>query len=165
MVGQIATLGAVAKSSGRVRRPWLAQAGLMGVAALAFSGVMLGGDAAETARAVAADVDLALLFRAMAGLKAVMAAVALGVVMWRLGSPIGSGRLVLYAVATAAMAVGPALIWNLVHVGWGASLLQGGFLAAVLLLWRDPVVGERLQAIIDARRNVLRRRGASHNRE
>jgi hypothetical protein len=129
----------------------------MVVAILALTAGLLVADGAETARAVAADPDLARLLRAMAGLKALMALAAIGVMMWRLGSPVGPVRLGLYALAAAAIAAGPGLIWNLTHVGSGAALLHGGLLAGVLLLWRDPAVGARLQAVIDARRAKLRR--------
>ncbi len=147
----------IAGSSDRTGTPWLARGGLLVVAVLAFAAGLLVADQAETARAVAADPDLARLLRAMAGLKALMAAAAVGVMMWRLASPIGPVRLALYAVSTAAMTAGPALIWNLVNIGFGAALLHGGLLAAVMLLWRDPAVGARLQAMIDNRRAALRR--------
>ncbi len=153
----LSTTASVAASSSRAANPWLVRGGLLVVAVLAFAAGMLVADAADTARAVATDPDLSRLLRAMAGLKALMAAAAVGVMMWRLASPIGPVRLGLYAVSTAAMTAGPALIWNLVNIGSGAALLHGGLFAAVALLWRDPAVGARLQAVIDARRAALRR--------
>jgi hypothetical protein len=92
----------------------------------------------------------------MAGLKALIAASAIGIMIWRLGSPIGLLRLTLYALSASATTAGPALIWTLVHVGSGAALLHGGLLVALVLLWRDPAVGARLQSVIDARRLARR---------
>jgi hypothetical protein len=43
----------------------------------------------------------------------------------------------------------------MVYVGSGAVLLHGGIFAAVVLLWRDPSVGQRLAAMIAARRTAL----------
>ncbi len=134
----------------------LARAGLLSVAVLAVAAALLVADPAATARDIAVDPALARLLRAMAGLKAAMATACVGVMLWRLGSPVGPARLAGYGLATAAMAAGPALIWNLTEPGWGAALLHGGLLAALLLLWRDPVVGARLQARIEARRAALR---------
>jgi hypothetical protein len=158
MSGQSTASGSVAASFGWLGHPWVTRAGLLMVAVLAFAVGLLVGDGVETARAVAADPDLALLLRAMAGLKALMAVAAVGVMVWRLGSPIGAVRLGFYGVAAAAMAAGPALIWGLVHVGWGAGLLHAGLLGAVVLLWRDPEVGARLQGVIEGRRAALRGR-------
>jgi hypothetical protein len=92
----------------------------------------------------------------MAVLKAFMAAGLVAAVAWRLGAAVALPWLAAYAAAAAAMAAGPVLIWDMAHVGLGAVLLHGGLLAAVLLLWRDPVVGARLSAIVAARRAALR---------
>jgi hypothetical protein len=124
---------------------------------LAFVAASQFGDAAGTARAVAADPELAHLLRAMAGLKAIIAVAAVGVMIWRLGSPIGPVWLTLYALSTSAMTAGPVLIWMLVHVGFGAALLHGGLLMALVLLCRDPAVGARLQAVMTDRRVALMR--------
>jgi hypothetical protein len=56
------------------------------------------------------------------------------------------------------MAAGPVLIWGMVQVGAGALLLHAGLLASLLLLWRDPVVGARLAALVAKRRAALRSR-------
>jgi hypothetical protein len=125
------------------------------LAALAAGGLATGPD--TVARAVAASgPDLTRLLRAMAALKAVMAAGAVAAMVWRLGSVVTLPWLAGYAAAAAAMAAGPALIWGMAHVGLGAALLHGGLLAAVLLLWRDPAIGARLSAIVAARRAALR---------
>ncbi len=97
-----------------------------------------------------------MLLRAMAGLKALIAASAIGVMVWRLGSPVGPVRMAFYVLASSAMTAGPVLIWTLANVGCGVALLHGGLLATLLLLWRDPVVGARLQAAINDRRLALR---------
>jgi hypothetical protein len=97
----------------------------------------------------------------MAVLKAAMAAGLVAAVVWRLGSAAGPVWFGLYALACAAMAAGPALIWNMDAVGPGALLLHGGLVAAVVLLWRDKAVSALLSAMIAARRLALARRGAS----
>jgi hypothetical protein len=132
-----------------------------GVLVLAVAGGLAAGllasDGVLSAQAVAlSGPDLTRLLRAMAAIKAVMALAALGVVWWRLGVPVGAIRLAGYATSCAAMAAGPGLIWQMVHVGWGAALLHGGLLAAVLLLWRDPATSGRLAVLVAARRGVGR---------
>jgi hypothetical protein len=124
------------------------------LAALAGGALATGPDA--VARAVAASgPDLTRLLRAMAALKAVMAAGAVAAMVWRLGAAVTLPWLAGYAAAAAAMAAGPVVIWGMAHVGVGATLLHGGLLASVLLLWRDPAVGARLSAIVAARRAAL----------
>jgi hypothetical protein len=125
------------------------------LAALAVGALATGPDAVT--RAVAASgPDLTRLLRAMAALKAIMAAGAVAAMVWRLGSAVALPWLTGYAAAAAAMAAGPELIWGMAHVGIGAALLHGGLLASVLLLWRDPAVGARLSAVVAARRAALR---------
>jgi hypothetical protein len=112
---------------------------------------MTGGEA--TARAVAdSGADLTRLLRAMAALKAMMAVAAGAAVLWRLGVPVGLAWFAGYAMAAAAMAAGPGLIWGMAHVAGGAVLLHAGLLATIVLLWRDPVVGDRLAALVAQRR-------------
>jgi len=104
------------------------------------------------ARALAnAGPDLTRLLRAMAAIKAAMALAVLAAVSWRLASPAGPARLAAYALACAAMAAGPGLIWDMAHLVAGAGLLHAGLIAALVLLWRDPAVGARLE------RDVFRR--------
>ncbi len=56
------------------------------------------------------------------------------------------------------MAAGPVLVWDMAHIRLGALLLHAGLVASLLLLWRDPAVGARLEAIITKRRSVIRTR-------
>jgi hypothetical protein len=128
------------------------------LAALTAGALATGPDAVSRA-AAAAGPDLTRLLRAMAALKAVMAAGAVAAMVWRLGSAVTLPWLAGYAAAAGAMAAGPALIWGMAYVGIGAALLHGGLLASVLLLWRDPAVGTRLSAIVAARRAALRMGG------
>ena len=122
----------------------------------AVAGAVLATGPEAAARAVAASgADLTWLLRAMAVLKA-LAARLVAAVAWRLGAAVTLPWLAAYAAASAAMAAGTVLIWDMAHVGLGAALLHGGLLAAVLLLWRDRVVGARLSAIVAARRAALR---------
>ncbi len=107
----------------------------------------------EMMQAVArAGVDWAHLLRAMAALKTVMAAGAAAAVLWRLASPAKPAWLAAYSLAGMTMMAGPGLVWGLAHVGLGALLLHGGLAATLLLLWRDPQVGTRLAALVEARR-------------
>jgi hypothetical protein len=130
------------------------------VLALAILAAVAGGLlAAAPDSAALADPDLTRLLRAMAVLKALMAAGAVVAIAWRLGVAVTLPWLGGYAAAGAAMAAGPVLIWDMAHVGLGAGLLHGGLLAAVLLLWRDKVVGARLSAIVAARRPAQREAG------
>jgi hypothetical protein len=122
------------------------------VAAAAVAGlVWTGADA--TARAVAdSGADLTRLLRAMAAIKAAMAVAASAAVLWRFGAPVSASRFGAYALAGAAMAAGPGLIWDMAHVALGAALLHAGLIATVVLVWRDPAVGARLAALVAARR-------------
>ena len=129
---------------------------LLAAGALAMG--FLATDADTNARALAeAGPELTMLLRAMAGLKAGLAAFVTAVIVWRLGSPASPQRLIAYGVAVVLMMASPGLIWTLAHVGLGAAMLHGGLLMAILLLWRDQVIGERLGRIIIARRTALRR--------
>ena len=92
-------------------------------------------------------------------LKAAMAAAAIGAVLWRLGWPVSPVRFGLYALAGAAMVAGPGLIWTMAHVGLGALLMHAGLAAILVLLWRDPTVGDALHDMV--KRRVARRRGSS----
>ncbi len=128
---------------------------LLVVLAAAVAGFMAT-DAQTVARTMALDPELARLLRAMAVLKMAAAAAATAGIAWRLGSTATPGWLAAYALALAATWAGPGLIWDLAHLRLGALLLHGGLAGALVLLWRDPVAGARLAAIVDARRRVLR---------
>jgi hypothetical protein len=122
------------------------------VAAAAVAGFVATG--ADTTSAAVSDsgADLTRLLRAMAAIKMAMAACAAASVLWRLGSPISAKWVAGYALACAAMAAGPGLIWDMAHVAAGAALLHAGLLATIVLLWRDPAVGARLASLVAARR-------------
>ena len=134
-----------------------------GLALVAIAGAALAGflatDHASAAHAISRDgPELTRLLRSMALLKLLMAAAATAGVLWRLGSAAGPFWLAAYATAGVAMWMGPGLIWDMAHLKLGALLLHGGLFGSLVLLWRDPMVGERLAAIIAARREALRAR-------
>jgi hypothetical protein len=124
--------------------------------------------ASSTHAASAGDPALALVLRAMAVIKAGMAAGLIAGLFWRLGVGVGPLALGAYAVAAAAMAAGPVLIWGMTHLVLGAVLLHGGLLACALMLWRDPATTRRLKALVAARRlaiaRTLREAGAAKTR-
>ena len=133
--------------------PGLARAALLLIVAAAIAAALLAAGGETSVRAVQnAGADLTRLLRAMAMLKALMAACAIAAVVWRLGVAATPVWFTAYAAASAAMGAGPGLIWGMDHVGAGALLLHGGLLAGVLLLWRDPEVERRLAAMVAARR-------------
>jgi hypothetical protein len=101
------------------------------------------------------DADLARLLRAMAAIKALMAAGVVAGVWWRLGGSVTWSWFLAYAAAAGSMAAGVALVWSLAHLGAGALLLHGGLLASIVLLWRDPVLAARLAALVAARRAAI----------
>jgi hypothetical protein len=122
------------------------------ILAAALAGALATG-ADTSARAVAeSGADLTRLLRAMAAIKVLMAAAAAGAVVWRLAAPVSPAWLAGYALAGAAMAAGPGLIWGMAHVAAGAALLHAGLIATVVLLWRDPATGQRLAHLVAARR-------------
>lgn len=108
----------------------------------------------ETARAAAthAGEDLTRLLRAMAMIKGAMALAAIGAILWRLGSAIEPVGALAYGVAGAAMMLSPGLIWNLSLVGWASVFMHAGLIGAIVLLWRDTAVSQRLDAMLSARR-------------
>ena len=123
----------------------LALVGAAGVAGvLGFIG---GGDGG-------AGSDLMLLMRFMAGLKAAMALGAVALVAWRMGAPMGRGTMAAYVVATAVMAVGPGLIWNMQDVACGAMVVHGGLSAIMLIAWRDRQGWNEVLGVAVARRRM-----------
>jgi hypothetical protein len=123
------------------------------IAGAAVAGFAITNAQTSAAAVAEAGAGLVRLMRGMAIIKLSMAAVAGGAVLWRLSAaPIRAGWFTAYAVACAAMAAGPGLIWHMDAVRTGAALLHGGLLAAAVLVWRDPAVGAGLAAIIAARR-------------
>jgi hypothetical protein len=129
---------------------------ISGFAVILLASLLLGYFATSPAATLAAvqrdGADLTRLMRFMAGLKAMLAIGATAGVVWRLAAPVSLPWFAAYAVAGAAMAAGPGVIWGMAHVGAGALLLHGGLFATVLLLWRDPAVGSSLAAMVERRR-------------
>ncbi len=136
--------------------PRLGRGLVLGVVAAAAIGGLISADAGTVARAAAhAGEGLTRLLRAMAAIKAGMAVGLLAAILWRLGSPVTPRWLLGYAIAGAAMAAGPGLIWNMADVALGALLLHAGLIVALVMLWRDPAVARRIATTIDARRAAL----------
>ena len=135
--------------------PRAAQAFVVAVACAAFAvGFMA---TSGSAHAVAqAGPDLTRLLRGMAALKARMALGAGAAVLWRLQTPVSGARFSLYAASVAGMAAGPGLIWQMVHIVSGAALLHAGLILCIVLLWRDPGVGQRLEQLVARKRAALR---------
>jgi hypothetical protein len=118
----------------------------------AFAGFAACGTDASAHAVLQAGPDLTRLLRAMAGLKFLMAVGAMAVVWWRLGAAASLPWLAGYTAAGMAMAAGPGLIVSMAHVGAGALLLHAGLGATLVMLWRDPAMGARLQEALARRR-------------
>jgi len=119
--------------------------------AAVLAGLVATGTEASSLAAARAGPELTRLLRAMTVIKALMGVAAAAAVFWRLSAPVTPIRFGAYALACAAMAAGPGLIWNMVHIGWGALVLHAGLLSTALLLWRDPDVEARLAKAVAAR--------------
>jgi hypothetical protein len=143
-----------AEASPGLARLWL----LLLVAAAIAAGAVATGTAAATQAVADAGMELTRLLRAMAVLKASLAVGVVAAVLWRLGSPVTPARFAGYALACGAMGAGPAVIWSMAHIGAGAFMVHAGLLVALLLLWRDPTVAERLAAVVATRRATLNSR-------
>jgi hypothetical protein len=154
VVSQSFPTRASSRGEGRtVVAPRLAQGLILAAAAIGAVGGALATDGATAAAAAAhAGPGLTRLLRGMAAIKALMALGAGGAVLWRLGAPADPWRLAAYALACAAMAAGPGLIWAIAPVAAGATALHAGLALCLILLWRDPAVSCRLSALIAARR-------------
>jgi len=122
------------------------------VAVAAVAGLAPCGTDASAHAAQVAGADLTRLLRAMAGLKMLMAAGALAAVWWRLGAAASLPWIAGYALAGAAMVAGPGLIASMAYVRSGALLLHAGLFATLLMLWRDPAMGVRLNQALVRRR-------------
>ena len=148
-----------APAGARALSPAIARALLaLLIAASLAAGLLATGTEASASAVALAGTDLTHLLRAMALLKALMAAGMVAAVMWRLGSPVTLAWWAAYSLACAGAAAGPVLIWRMAYVSAGALTLHVGLLTALILLWRDPVVGARLAMIVAARRSALRSR-------
>lgn len=152
-----ASAGAGARPAGVA--PWAARSllALAVVAGLAF-GLLATGTAAASHAEAAAGADFTRLLRGMALIKMALCAAAVAGVGWRLGAAVLLPWLAAYVGLAFAMAAGPGLIWDMVHVRLGALLLHGGLFASLVLLWRDPVAAARLEAMVATRRAAIRDR-------
>ena len=139
------------RASARPRRASL----LLIVAAAAIASFFVTSPTAEAQAVARSGPELAHLLRAMAGIKAIAAVALVAVTYWRLAAPVGRTRFAVYALACAAMAAGPGLIWGMDHVKLGALFLHGGLIVVALMLWRDPAMGTRIQSEIARRRARL----------
>ena len=120
--------------------------------ALVSAHLLAQGDA--SARAVAADPELAHLLRGMALLKAGLTVGAVSLVAWRLGHP-ASLRLTAGLIAAAAlMASGPVLIWHVAPVGAAALLFHVGTALLLILCLLDRSGAQRLRMIAAGRRTA-----------
>ena len=107
------------------------------VVLLAVAAAHLLGDDAASARAAAADPELAWLLRAMALTKATMAVAAVWLAdRLLLRVPLGAGLAAGLVGAAAMMAAAPVLMWHVAHVGTGALLFHGGMVLLLVLGWR-----------------------------
>jgi hypothetical protein len=161
-------LGTVsAKLAGRER--WLLVGVILVAAAIGLFATPpdVGAQAVERA-----GPELTRLLRGMAVLKALISLAAAGAIVWRFGAtkpsfhggvpwagaPVSWVWFAAYAIVCAGMAAGPGLIWSMAYVRTGALLLHGGLFASIVLLWRDPGMGQRLQTAIAARRSAINAR-------
>ncbi len=152
------TAVSLAKTSPLAVSPGVFRAVLLVVMTIAFlAGCHFNGGPAAAAHAGDA---LTRLLRFMAVVKAGIALAACAAMLWRLGAAITLPWFTAYAVSAAAMAAGPGLIWGMVHVGLGAMLLHGGLIGTILLFWQDKAVGDRLAAVVAARRERAPKRPA-----
>jgi hypothetical protein len=130
-----------------------AQGALIAAVALAAAlGYLATGQAEAQAAVAAAGPELTRLLRGMALIKALIAAVVLAAVFWRLQFPVTQLRAGSYMAACAAMAAGPFLVWDMAHIIAGAVLLHAGLMMAVLLGWRDETVAAAVQRRLPAAR-------------
>jgi hypothetical protein len=120
------------------------------VVAAGALGFMGGGDGG-------AGSDLLVLLRFMAGVKAAMALGAVALVAWRMGAPVGVGTAAAYVAASALMAAGPGLIWDMQHVALGAMAVHGGLSALLVVGWMDRAGWSGVLGEAVARRRLARR--------
>jgi len=100
------------------------------------------------------DPGLVRLLRAMAVIKAAMAAVVIAGIFWRLGVGAAPLAFAAYLAVSAALASGPILIWGMTHLVLGALLTHAGLFAGLVLLFQDPATTRQLTAMIAARRRA-----------
>lgn len=138
---------ATALSPARQRALLLGLAGAALIAGFLFTGAQ-----PEAAAVHRAGPALTRLLRGMACLKALMMAAAVAATFWRLGSAAPPRWLVAYLAACAAMALGPGLVWGMVHLYAGSIAMNGGLVAVLVLLWRDPGLARMLAVEVARRR-------------
>jgi hypothetical protein len=117
-------------------RPGVRRAALAVAVLLAVAVAHLAGNDAESARLAAADPELARLIRAMAFIKAAMAAAAVWLADRLLRRPLGAGLALGILLAAAFMAAAPVLMWHVAHVGTGALLFHAAAILLLVLGWR-----------------------------
>jgi hypothetical protein len=120
----------------RLSPPSARRAALVVAVVLAVAVAHFATDGAASARAVAADPELARLLRAMALIKASMAAAAAWIAGRLLREPVGTGLAAGLVLAVALMAAAPVLMWHVASVGAGALLFHAGMVLLLVLGWR-----------------------------
>jgi hypothetical protein len=125
----------------------------MGVAsAAALGGLGLGlGLALALQPAVAVEPALANLLHAMVGIKALIFAGALALVLWRLRGPVAVPALAGYSTGLAASAAALVWLWGLSGLLPGSAAFYGGLLLVYLSASRDPLLAQGLKAVVPAR--------------
>jgi hypothetical protein len=125
------------------RRRARLRAGLVVGVLAAVGGALVWAQAAPGTSAVP-TAEMGRLLRFMALVKAVVPAGALWGLLRRVRRPVAAGRLAAYAAGLWGAAAGAALVGQLGHVGLGAALFHGGWLAMAAAAWRDgALVGGR----------------------
>lgn len=119
----------------------LAVAALSAICLCAALGV---GAAMSDPAAYATDPDLARLLKAMTLIKGAMALAATVAIGWRAGTALSVMWALGYGLSVAAMWSGVGAMWQLSHAAYAAVALHGGFFAALILLFRDPLVERAL---------------------
>jgi hypothetical protein len=157
MMATLTVTTTVTTPKGRTRSitvaPTIRRAGMLAiVTAAAIVGFMATGAQATSLGILHNGADLTRVMRFLAAIKGAMA---IAGAVWRLGATVSLPWFAAYAVSGVAMAAGPGLIWGMSHIVLGALLLHLGLFATIILLWRDPVVGARLETIIAARRRQI----------
>ena len=84
--------------------------------------------------------QLVFLLRFMAVVKGGMVLGALALTQWRVARTISSALAAAYALALAAMALAPGLIWSPAAIVPGAGAFHAGLLLYLVLAWRDGAV-------------------------
>jgi hypothetical protein len=156
MTAIFATAAPIASVRSTTVQPAILRAAMLTLlAAVVIAGFLATGSEAANLAITRDGADLTRLMRFLAAIKGIMAIAAAVAVLWRLGAAISLPWFAAYAVACAAMAAGPGLIWTMSHVALGAFLLHTGLFATIILMWNDPAVSTRLAARVAARRQQI----------